>query len=106
MRRVYARMPLVDQFAVFGTDGFAKVPGLDRAAFRVTVFREAQVAWADVDIEEIEGSPGEYRLAFTPDAAGLWEVEIAYEPGRQVYSEQYEVKEPVVVGGSRPPGWG
>lgn len=106
MRRAYARMPLVDQLPVFGPDGFEKVAGLDRSAFTVTTYRDAELALVDVSIEEIAGSPGEYRLSFVPDAPGLWEVEVAYEAGRQVYSEQYQVTEPVVVGGSRPPGWG
>ena len=106
MRRGHARLPLVDQFAVFGADGFGKVAGLTRDAFRVTTYRDAALAPVDVSIEEIAGSPGEYRLTFVPDAAGVWEAEIAYEAGRQVYAEQYEVTEPVIVGGSRPPGWG
>ena len=31
---------------------------------------------------------------------------VAYEAGKQVYAEQYEVTDAVVEGGSRPPGWG
>ncbi|MCA9608947.1 MAG: hypothetical protein KC619_25270 [Myxococcales bacterium] len=106
MRRCYARERLVDQFPVFGEDGFSKVGGLGPDAFRITLYRDAELASAAVDTTEIPGSPGEYRLGFTPDAAGIWEVEIAYVAGRQVYAEQYEVIEPVVVGSSRPPGQG
>ena len=106
MRRGYARERLVDQFPVFGEDGFGKVGGLGPDAFRITAYRDAELAGAAVDTMEIAGSPGEYRLAFTPDAPGIWEVEIAYVAGRQIYTEQYEVVEPVVVGSSRPPGQG
>lgn len=106
MRRVYARAPLVDQFAVFGPGGFDKVAGLQRSAFAVTTYRDARLDDAEVGVEEIAGSPGEYRLTFVPHTPGVWEVEIAYAPGRQVYSEHYDVTEPVVIGGSRPPGWG
>lgn len=106
MRRAYARMPLVDQMPVFGPDGFSKVGGLGRGAFTVTTYRDAELVPTEVSVEEIDGSPGEYRLSLVPDAAGIWEVEVTYEAGRQVYAEQYQVTEPVVVGGSRPPGWG
>jgi len=106
MRRAYARAELVDQFPVFGDDGFTKVGGLTAEAFRITVYRDAELAPSVVDVVEIAGSPGEYRLAFTPDFPGIWEVEIAYVARRQVYAEQYDVVEPVVVGSSRPPGQG
>lgn len=106
MRRAYARAELVDQFPVFGDDGFTKVGGLTADAFRITVYRDAELAPSVVDVVEIAGSSGEYRLAFRPDAPGIWEVEIAYLAGRQVYAEQYDVVEPVVVGSSRPPGQG
>jgi len=45
-------------------------------------------------------------LAFTPARAGFFEIEVAYEAGKQVYAEQYEVTDALVEGGSRPPGWG
>ncbi len=106
MRRAYARAELVDQLPIFGEDGFTKVAGLGRDALRVTVYRDAVVAPSRVEVAEIEGSPGEYRLAFTPDGPGVWEIEIAYAAGRQVYAARYEIVEPVVVGGSRPPGQG
>ena len=105
MRRVSARTEVVDHFPVYGPDGFAKVPGLGTGDLAITVYRDGEVVEALVEIAEIAGCPGEYRLAFTPDRAGLWEVEIAYEPGKQVYAEQYEVTEAVVVGSSRPPRW-
>jgi len=106
LRQAYARMWLVDQFPVFGPDGVSKVSGLQPSAFRTTVYRDAEVEGAVVEIAEIDGSPGEYRLSLSPHRPGLWEVEIACEAGRQVYAERYEVIEPVVAGGSRPPGWG
>jgi len=105
MRKVNARQQIIDHFPVYGTDGFSKVPSLTAADLKVTVYRDGQVASPAVQIAEISGSPGEYRLSFTPDVAGLWEVEVAYAAGRQVYSEQYDVAEPVVTGSNRPPGW-
>ena len=105
MRRVNARQQIIDHFPVYGTDGFTKVQSLTAGDLTVTVYRDGQVATAQVAVAEIAGSPGEYRLSFTPDVAGLWEVEVAYAAGRQVYSEQYDVAEPVVTGSSRPPGW-
>ena len=106
MRRVMARIEVADHFPAYAEDGFTKVAGLGPNAFATTVFRDGEVANASVVIGEIAGSPGEYRLAFTPDRAGAWEVEIAYAAGAQVYAGQYEVTEAVVVGSSRPPGWG
>ncbi len=106
MRRSYARAELVDQFPVFDADGFEKVSGLGAGAFRATVYRDTEVVDAEVEITEIDDSPGEYRFALSPHAPGVWEIEIAYEAGRQVYSGQYQIVEPMVVGSSRPPGWG
>ena len=106
MRRVVARTEVVDHFPAYGEDGFTKVPALAPEAFAVTVYRGGEVEDVAVAISEIAESPGEYRLVFTPDRAGAWEVEIAYAAGSQVYAGQYDVTEPVVVGSSRPPGWG
>lgn len=106
MRRVPARTEIVDHFPVYGEDGFTKVPDLGPEAFALVVFHDGEVAQVNVDVSQIPGSPGEYRLAFTPMAAGFYEIEVAYEAGKQVYAEQYEVTEAVVTGGSRPPGWG
>ena len=106
MRRVPARTEIVDHFPVYGEDGFTKVPDLGPDGFALVVYRDGEVAQVSVDISQIPGSPGEYRLAFTPQAAGSYEVEVAYEAGKQVYAEQYDVTEAVVTGGSRPPGWG
>ena len=106
MRRVVAGTEVVDHFPVYGDDGFTKVDGLEAGAFAVTVYRGGEVADVAVAIGEITESPGEYRLAFTPDRAGAWEVEIAYAAGSQVYAGQYDVTDAVVVGSSRPPGWG
>lgn len=105
-RQVEALLPVVDQFSVFADDGFSKVPGLGAAAFDVTAYRNGALVAARVDIAEIAGSPGEYRLTFTPDAEGFWQIDVAYAAGRQIYSEQYDVKLPLVVGGIRPPGGG
>ena len=106
MRRVGARTEIIDHFPVYGDDGFTKVPDLAPDAFALVVFHDGEVAQVNVDISQIPGSPGEYRLAFTPVQAGFYEIEVAYEAGKQVYAEQYEVTEAVVMGGSRPPGWG
>ena len=106
MRTVSARTEVVDHFPVYGDDGFTKVPDLGPDAFALVVFHDGEVAEVQVDIAQIPGSPGEYRLAFTPQQAGFYEVEVAYAAGKQVYAEQYQVTEAVVVGGSRPPGWG
>lgn len=106
MRTVGARTEIIDHFPVYGDDGFAKVPDLGPDAFALVVFHDGEVAQVNVDISQIPGSPGEYRLAFTPTQAGFYEIEVAYEAGKQVYAEQYEVTEAVVTGGSRPPGWG
>jgi len=105
MRRVTAQKEIIDHFPVYGTDGFAKVKGLTASDLKVTVYRDGQVASPAVQIVEISGSPGEYRMSFMPDVPGLWEVEVAYAAGRQVYSEQYDVTETVVTGSNRPPGW-
>lgn len=106
MRRVMARAEVIDHFPVYGEDGFEKVAGLGAGDFAVTIFRDGEVKPLEVTVTEIAGSPGEYRLAFTPDRAGFYEVEVAYAAGKQVYAEQYEVTAAVVTGGTRPPGWG
>jgi hypothetical protein len=105
VRQVSARQHVLDHFPVYGPDGFTKVTGLTANDLRVTVYRDGAVVSATVSIAEIAGSPGEYRLIFTPDVAGLWEVEVAYVAGRQVYSQEVDVTEAVVTGSSRPPGW-
>lgn len=104
MRRITARTQVVDHFPVYGEDGFSKVAGLGADAFDVVVFRDGEVEVLAVTIAEIAGSPGEYRMVFTPEVAGFHEVEVVYPAGKQVYAEQYEVTEPVVVGSHRPPG--
>ena len=101
-----ARTPIVDHFPVYAEDGFTKVPDLAPGAFALVVFHDGEVAEVQVDVSQIPQSPGEYRLAFTPHAAGFYEVEVVYTAGKQVYAEQYEVTEAIVSGGSRPPGWG
>lgn len=106
MRRVAARTEIVDHFPVYGEDGFTKVPDLGPDAFALVVFHDGEVAEVNVDVSQIAASPGEYRLAFTPVQPGFYEIEVAYAAGKQVYAEQYEVTEAVVLGGSRPPGWG
>lgn len=103
-RQVRAFGTVIDQFSVFAADGFEKVGGLGPASFAVVVYRDGVLAPRAVAVAEIPGSPGEYRLEFTPDAEGLWQVDVAYPAGRQIYSEQYEARAPLVVGGSRPPG--
>ncbi len=104
MRTVPARKLVVDHFPVYDTDGFTKVPGLSPADLPVAVFRDSDVADVLVTVSEIAGSPGEYRLAFTPEQAGFYELEVSYAAGKQSYVEQYQVTEALAVGGSRPPG--
>ncbi len=104
MRSVMARTQVVDHFPVYGEDGFTKVVGLGPDAFDVVVYRDGEVEPFPVTIAEIAGSPGEYRMAFVPAVAGFHEVEVVYPACKQVYAEQYEVTEPVVVGSHRPPG--
>ena len=106
MRRVSARTAVVDHFPVYGEDGFTKVPDLEPDDFAVVVFRDGEVAAVSVELAQIGASPGEYRLSFTPDQAGFYEIEVAFIAGQQTYAEQYEVTEAIVAGASRPPGWG
>lgn len=105
-REVQARTQVTDQFAVW-QDEVTKVADLEQADFAVVVTRDgAVVDDTAVTITEIPDADGEYRAAFTPPSTGYMQVEITYSAGGQVFIGEYDVVAPVVVGGTRPPGYG
>lgn len=68
-----------EQFPALDLDGFTKLGGLVFPGdFTVTVWvGGALYGGANaVTITEIAGSAGEYEVAFTPDTAGYWKIEV------------------------------
>jgi len=105
MRNVEARTEIVDQFSVWA-DAINKIGGLDSGVFTVKVFHDGAVDGdTAVTLAEIPDSPGDWKASWTFGGSGFWEVEVLYAAGLQVYHMQFDVAEPVAVGGSRPPGY-
>lgn len=89
---------VTDQFSVFNVDGYTKVTGLtDPADFSVTIWRDGVVQAAySYTIAEI-GSSGEYKFAFTPDAVGHWEAEVAVAAYHERWAGSYQVTDYLVA---------
>jgi hypothetical protein len=89
MREVLINVPVVDQFAAFENDGWNKRTGLVQPAdFVEVVWNDAVVSAQAVTITEI-GTSGEYAVSFTPNAAGLWVVQILVDFNKVVKREKY-----------------
>jgi hypothetical protein len=62
-----------DVFPVFEPDGFTKHSGV--TSFVVVLLRDGFESVLPVTIDEI-GTTGDYKVSFTPDAVGVWNIQV------------------------------
>jgi len=79
---------VVDQFPALDFDGYSKVSGL--AAFTASIWKDGVVQATPVTITEI-GTNGDYKVSFTPDAAGFWRVEVLIDYNKDIWHNECEV---------------
>ncbi len=79
---------VVDHFPVFDTDGYTKKSG--ETVFTTTLWKDAVEQVLSVVIAEI-GSSGEYKVSFTPDAIGVWSVDVLADYNKDVWGAEYSV---------------
>jgi hypothetical protein len=105
IRSVQTGRQIRDHFPVYDGD-LDKVPGLGQDDFTILVFKDAAVFdGLDVTITEIDGAAGEYAAAWTFDEpADLYEIEITYSEGRQVYRARFTASSVAAGGGPAEPG--
>lgn len=103
-----ARRPVAEFFSAWAT-ATEKAEGLGAEAFSSRVIRKregspAEVIALAVKIEEVPGSAGDYSAELTLPSEGLFELEVNYAAGGQVYSATFYAVAPALVIGGRPPG--
>lgn len=64
-----------DQFMAIDTDGVTKLTGYAGSCV-ATLWKDQVESLVVITVEELPGSPGEYKWYFTANAVGDWEVEI------------------------------
>ncbi len=86
---------VIDQFPVFEPDGYTKKSGLTLAGgdFVVSAWRDGYQAGVSLTITEITGTPGEYRVEWTPPFGifGLYEIQIFINYNKQIWHGQYQL---------------
>lgn len=90
MREIQLGDMITDQFPVFQADRVTKQTG--ETVFTTTLWKDGvvQTPTPSVSIVEI-GSSGEYKVTFTPDTEGFWELEIDPDYNDDLWSGQYDV---------------
>ncbi len=87
--------PVIDQFPVFDTDGYSKKSGLTLGAgdFVVTSWRDSVQVTVPLTISEIAGTPGEYKVTWTPPAGvyGRYEIQVFIDYNKQIWHGEYQV---------------
>jgi hypothetical protein len=87
--------PVVDQFPVFSSDGFTKKSGLTLPGgdFVVTAWKDGQQTAVSLTITEISGTPGEYRVEWTPPFGifGTYEIQILVNYNKEIWHGRYAV---------------
>ena len=106
-REVAARSEVRHSFSVWASEQ-EKIGGLEDGDFAVRALLEGEIATIDPapSVSAVPDSPGDYFLSIRFPAGGFFEVEIDYSPeggGRQVLHEYFQVAEPVLTLGRRPP---
>lgn len=86
-REVRVGVEVVDQFPAWEADGYTKRSGL--TSFDVRLWRDGAPSILPVTIAEI-GASGEYAVRWTPDAAGVWLLEIGIPFNEDVWQGEYE----------------
>ena len=80
---------VIEQFAVFDTDGYTKLTG-QAGSCTATLWKDGVESAVSVTIAEI-GTTGEYTAKFTPDAAALWVLEVE-DSTHRVWRAEVEVR--------------
>lgn len=88
--------PVIDLFPVWDTDGVSKKTG--ETVFTVNIWRDGVGIVFPYSITEI-GATGEYRVAFTPDVAGLWALEVIPAFSGDAFGAEYQVRKPALAFG-------
>ena len=88
-REIRLGAEIIDQFAVFESDGYTKVSG--EVSFTTTLWDDGVVnSSVSVVVAEI-GTSGEYTVTFTPDSAGFWVLEVLIDSTNDIYESEYVV---------------
>jgi hypothetical protein len=86
---------VIDQFPVFESDGYSKKSGLTLAGgdFVVTAWRNGYQVGVSLTITEISGTPGEYRVEWTPPFGilGRYEIQVFINHNKQIWYGEYRV---------------
>jgi hypothetical protein len=79
--------PVVDQFPAFENDGYTKRSGLTVGGgdFAISVFKDGVPDATAVTITEV-GILGEYKVAFTPSADGLYVVQVLTDFNKDIWA--------------------
>jgi hypothetical protein len=88
-REIRVGADVIDQFPIFGVDGYTKKSG--ETSFVSTVWKNGVVDSTAVAIAEIESS-GEYRVEFVPDSVGFWMVEVLINYNKEIWNGEYDVR--------------
>jgi hypothetical protein len=84
---------VVSSFAAFEDDGYTKRSGLTAPGdFTTTVFLDGAADPLSVTITEI-GSTGQYSVQFTPDAVGVWHVQVLIDFNKDIWFGEYHAVE-------------
>lgn len=78
---------VIDQFPIWNDDGYTKKSG--EIDFIKRIWHNGVQSVLPVAVAEISGS-GEYKVTFTPDAMGIWIVEVTIMFNKQVWFGEYE----------------
>ena len=96
-RQIYKNLAAVDQLSVFEPDGVTKHSGLVSGDFAVLVYQDGAIRTPFTTlVTEILG--GEYKIDWTPDAAGFWLIEVSNSYNDEIWFGEYDVVEPVLLG--------
>lgn len=102
-RRVLARAQVFDVITLWASD-LDKLAGVAAENFSVRVLRDGELVDLDVTISEVDGSPGDYRVEVIFPTAAFYEIEVVHEASRTVSANVFDVEEPKLSLGARPPG--
>jgi hypothetical protein len=87
-REVERGTPVVDQFPAFENDGHTKRSGLGAGDFSSAVFVNGAVEALPVTVSEIAAT-GEYKIQFTPDILGVYELQVHILFSHDIWHAQY-----------------
>ena len=65
--------------------------GLSSTDFEIVLLKDGSVSSISVDLQEITGANGFYRVEFTPDDFGLWSIDVVRTGKTTRYQQSYLV---------------